>query len=136
MEKMEGRLQVELQGIDRRLLNLAGAASGIDFGSTTISSTNEITLTNSGAAIAATGRFVADNVQVTRAGQTTPTLDFSADYAVTVDNTAQTALLHELTLTGTQNGHPLLTARPVAANEPGVGQRHGTESAIPRSTWT
>ena len=39
---------------------------------------------------------------MTRAGQTTPTLDFSADYAVTVDNTAQTALLHKLTLTGTQ----------------------------------
>ena len=48
MEKMEGRLQVKLQGIDRRLLNLAGAARGIDFGTTTISSTNEITLAKSG----------------------------------------------------------------------------------------
>ena len=111
MEKMEGRLQVKLLGIDRRLLNLAGAASGIDFGPTTISSTNEIELTKSGAAIAATGSFKADNVRLTRAGQTTPTLDFRADYDVTVDNAAQTALLHKLTLTSTQNGNPLLTAR-------------------------
>ncbi|MGA9453129.1 MAG: hypothetical protein WBW41_17500, partial [Verrucomicrobiia bacterium] len=111
LEKMEGQLQVKLQGIDRRLLNLAGAARGIDFGSTAISSTNEITLTKSGKTIAATGRFIADRFQVTRAGQTTPTLDFGADYAVTLDNTAQTALLDKLTLTGTQEGHPLLAAR-------------------------
>ncbi len=92
-------------------MNLAGAGSGIDFDSTTIDSTNEITLTKAGAVIAATGRFNADKFQVTRAGQTTPTLDFSADYSVTVDSTARTALLRELTLTGTQEGRPLLAAR-------------------------
>jgi len=48
MEKMEGRLKVELRGIDRRLLNLAGDAGGIDFGTTTISSSNEIKLTGVG----------------------------------------------------------------------------------------
>jgi hypothetical protein len=111
LEKMEGQLQVKLQGIDRRLLNLAGAAQSLDFDSTTISSTNEITLTKAGAVIAATGRFNAGKFQVTRAGQTTPTLDFSADYAITVDNTARTALLRELTLTGTQTDRPLLAAR-------------------------
>ncbi len=111
LARMEGSLQVDLQGIDRRLLNLAGAAHGIDFGSTAVSSTNEITLTNSGKTIAATGRFIADKFQVTRAGQSTPALNFGADYAVTVDGTAQTALLHKLTLSGTQDGHPLLSAR-------------------------
>ena len=110
MEKMEGRLKVELRGIDRRLLNLAGDAGGIDFGTTTISSTNEIELTRSGAVISATGRFDAGHVQLTRAGQTTPTLDFSANYDVTADRTAQTALLHGLNLAGTQNGNPLLSA--------------------------
>jgi len=110
LTNLAGSLQVALRGVDRRLLNLAGAARGIDFGSTTISSTNEITLANSGKTIAVTGRFIADKFQVTRARQTTPALDFSADYAVTVDNTAQTAWLHELTLAGTQDGRPLLTA--------------------------
>ena len=110
MEKTEGRLQVKLQGIDKRLLNLAGAASGIDFGPTTINSTNEITLARAGAVITASGRFQADKFQLTRAGLTTPTLDFNAGYDVTVDQAARHALLHELTLTGKQNGNPLLEA--------------------------
>lgn len=46
---MDCRLQVKLLGIDQRLLNLAGAASGIDFGPTITSSTNEIALKKAGA---------------------------------------------------------------------------------------
>jgi len=110
LEKMEGRLQVKLQGIDKRLLNLAGAASGIDFGTTTINSTNEIILAKAGSVITATGRFQADKFQLTRTGLTTPTLDFGAGYDVTIDRATQNALLHELTLAGIQNGHPLLEA--------------------------
>jgi hypothetical protein len=110
MEKMEGRLKVELRGIDRRLLNLAGDAGGIDFGTTTISSSNDIELTKSGSVISATGRFDAGHVQLTRAGQTTPTLDFSANFDVMVDRTAQTALLRGLNVAGTQNGNPLLSS--------------------------
>src|SRR5258706_375585 len=34
MEKMEGKLKVELASIDKQVLNLAGASSGLDFGST------------------------------------------------------------------------------------------------------
>ena len=111
MEKMEGRLKVELRGIDRRLLNLAGDAGGIDFGTTTISSSNEIELTRAGSIISATGRFDAGHVQLTRAGLTTPTLNLNASYAVTVNGPAQTALLSGLNVVGTQNGNPLLTAR-------------------------
>jgi uncharacterized protein involved in outer membrane biogenesis len=111
MEKMEGRLKMELRGIDRRLLNLAGGAGGIDFGTTTISSSNDIELTKSGSSISATGRFDAVHVQLTRAGQTTPMLNLNASYAVTVDHAAQTAVLRELNVAGTQNGNPLLTAR-------------------------
>jgi uncharacterized protein involved in outer membrane biogenesis len=111
MEKMEGRLKVELRGIDRRLLNLAGAAGGMDFGPTTVSSSNDIELSKAGSIISATGRFDAANLQLTRAGQTTPALNLNASYAVTVDNAAQTAVLRALNVAGTQNGNPLLTAR-------------------------
>ncbi|HLX95127.1 MAG TPA: AsmA family protein [Verrucomicrobiae bacterium] len=111
LSTMEGSLQVALRGVGRRLLNLAGAVRGLDFGSTTLNSTNEITLTHSGQAIGASGRFVVDKFQVTRAGQTTPPLDLSADYAVSVDYATQTARLQQLTLAGTQNGRPLLAAR-------------------------
>jgi len=110
MQQMEGRLKVELRGIDRRLLNLVAAAGGMDFGTTTISSSNDIELTKAGTVISATGRFDAGNLQLTRAGQTTPTLNLNASYALTVDNTAQTLVLHGLNVVGTQNGNPLLVA--------------------------
>jgi archaellin len=108
--KTEGRLKVELLSIDKQILNLAGARSGIDFGPTTINSTHEIQLTNSGMVIIAAGRFNASNVQLTRGKQTTPTLDFRADYDVTLDRAAGTALLRGLDVTGTQNSQRLLRA--------------------------
>ena len=111
MGKMEGRLRVDLRGIDRRLLNLAAAAAGIDFGATTVSSSNDIELTRAGAVLSVTGRFDAANVQLSRAGQTTPALNLNASYTVSVDRTAQTALVHALNLAGTQNGNPLLAGQ-------------------------
>jgi len=110
-EKMEGKLEVALHGIDRRLLNLVGEKSGMDFGTTTIESTNEIELAKSGATITATGGFNAEKVRLTRAGQTTPTLDLNAAYDVTVDRAARVATLRSLNLTGVQNGAPLLSAQ-------------------------
>jgi uncharacterized protein involved in outer membrane biogenesis len=109
--KTEGKLNVTLHGIDRRLLNLAGARSGIDFGTTTMDAATEIDLAKAGAAIVATGKLKAGSVQIIRDGQTTPTLDFTAAYDVTVDSGAKTATLRSLTLAGTQNGVPLLDAR-------------------------
>ncbi len=109
--KMEGKLDVELRGVDRRLLNLVGEKSGLDFGTTQIDSTNDIELMKGGAAITVTGRFAADNFQLTRSGQTTPTLGFSAAYDVTLDRAAQSATLRSLNLAGTQNAAPLLSAQ-------------------------
>jgi uncharacterized protein involved in outer membrane biogenesis len=111
MKKMEGRLKADLRGIDRRLLNLMGGPAAIDFGTTTVSSSNNIELTRAGSVLSVTGRFNADKLQLTRAGQTTPTLNLNAAYAVTVDRAARTMLVRELNLTGTQNGNPLLTGQ-------------------------
>ena len=72
MEKSEGRVQVDLRGIDRRLLNLAGGAAGMDFGTTTVSSSNDIELTRAGSVLGVTGRFDVGNLQLIRAGQKTP----------------------------------------------------------------
>src|SRR6185436_8138756 len=54
MNKMEGVINVLVVGIDRQVLNLAGAASGMDFGSTVINSTNQIQL--AGKTVAALGQ--------------------------------------------------------------------------------
>jgi uncharacterized protein involved in outer membrane biogenesis len=110
MEKTEGRLSIVLAGIDKRLLNLAGASSGMDFGGTTIGSTNEIELAKGGSLITANGQSDINNFQVTRTNQTTPRLDLRKEYSVTVDRGQSLATLRRLTLTGTQNGKPLLKA--------------------------
>ena len=119
--KMEGRLEVALHGIDRRLLNLVGEKNGLDFGTTQINCTNEIQVANAGASITATGRFDADKIQITRAGQTTPSLDLSVGYDVTVDRAAHSATLRSLDLTGTQNGAPLLRATLASPMTVGLG---------------
>jgi hypothetical protein len=108
MNKMEGKLVVQVSSIDKQVLNLAGAASGIDFGSTTLNSTNEITLAKSGTEITAVGQVTIGKMQVARANQTTPTLDLVARYNMSIYQSAKSALLRELTLNGTQKGNRLL----------------------------
>ena len=131
MEKTEGRLIVEVLNIDKNLLNLAGAGSGIDFGPTTISSTNEIQLAKAGAVITAAGQFNLNRLQVTRTNQTTPPLDLHADYNVTVDRAASNALLRTFNLNGTQKGNPVLRGELTSPMTIAWGN---TENAVGDST--
>ena len=85
MGKSEGRLAVAILSIDKQLLNLAGAKSGMDFGTTLLNSTNEIQLAKAGSLITAAGQLSVSKFEVTRANETTPPLDFEARYDVTVD---------------------------------------------------
>jgi uncharacterized protein involved in outer membrane biogenesis len=108
MEKTEGRLKIELLSLDKRALNLIGAKSGIDFGTTKINSTNEIQLAARGQSISVAGRFSIAQLQLLQTNQTTPTLDLNADYNVTIDTGASNALVRTLNVIGTQSGKPLL----------------------------
>jgi hypothetical protein len=105
MQKNEGHLTISLLNIDKNLLNLAGAGNGLDFGPTTISSTNVLELAKAGKAVTASGQFNINKLQVTRANQTTPALNLHADYNVTVDTAASTAVVRSFTVTGTQKGN-------------------------------
>jgi uncharacterized protein involved in outer membrane biogenesis len=106
--KLEGRVGVQIISIDRNALNLVGAASGLDFGSTTINSTNQIEFAQSGSLITTIGAVNVGKFAVTRAGQTTPTLDLQTAYHISVDRADQSANIQVLTLTGTQNQKQLL----------------------------
>src|SRR6185295_17040374 len=64
--KSEGKLSVAVLSLDRRVLNLASAASGIDFGTTIVNSTNVIELTKGGSVITAAGQLDANHVRITR----------------------------------------------------------------------
>jgi uncharacterized protein involved in outer membrane biogenesis len=106
--KSEGKLKLEILGIDKRALNLVGAAGGMDFGTTTISSSSDIEFSKGGSLISTVGRLDVAHFQMTRQNQTSPTLDLRGDYAVTLDQTASVIVLKTLNLTGTQNSRPLL----------------------------
>ena len=110
LQKTEGKLTIEVAQIDKNLLNLAGADSGLDFGPTTINSTNQIQLAKSGSAISATGQFNLTQLQLTRTNQTTPPLDLKANYDVSVDRAAHSTVLRTFTINGTQKGKSILTA--------------------------
>lgn len=102
LAKTEGRLTVEVANIDRNVLNLAAAGTGLQFGPTVINSTNEVVIAKAGASIGASGRFNLSGLQMTLSGQTTPSMDFSAEYDVAVDAEAGNALLRALNLRGVQ----------------------------------
>ena len=107
-QKREGKLAVVLSQIDRQLLNLAGAASGLDFNQTTISATNLIELTQGGHMVAVNGTVLVGSFSVTQQGQTTPALDLRTGYSITLDQSNQTALVQAFTLSGGQGGAEFL----------------------------
>jgi uncharacterized protein involved in outer membrane biogenesis len=110
MQKLEGRLNIALSGIDKQLLNLAGAKQGLDFDGTTIGSTNVIELAKGGMMITAQGGLSVANFQLTRTNQTTPRMDLQQAYDVTVDRAQSSATMRTLTMTGTENGNAFLKA--------------------------
>jgi len=108
LSKKEGNLKFEVVSIDRQVLNLLGAPFGLDFGTTTINSTTEISLTQGGSVIAANTKFNAAKFSVTPKGQTTPPLDLQLACNVTVNTADKSAVVQTFTLDGTQNQRPLL----------------------------
>ncbi len=106
MEKTEGRLSVQLLNIDKNLLNLAGASSGLDFGPTKISSTNQVELTSAGSTTSVAGQFNLSQFQVTRTNETSPPLDLRAEYNLTYGNS--NLLVRAFTLSGNQKGKEFL----------------------------
>lgn len=108
--KQEGKIRLDVAGLDKNVLNLVGAKLGLDFGGTSISLANEITLAKAGKSIAAAGQFAASNFGVTQQGITTPVLDLKLAYQVAVDLPVQTATVSTFTFTGTRQQQPLVSA--------------------------
>ena len=108
--KTEGKLNVAISSIDRQVLNLAGAAAGIDFGSTTISSTNRLEVAQAGKVILLNGRLAANAFSITQKGQTTPPIDLAASYDLNVDQSKSNALVQAFSLLGSQKQKTFLQA--------------------------
>ena len=108
LAKREGKVKVDVASIDRQVLNLAGAATGMDFNSTVLNSTNQIELSKNGQLIAVNGQLTGTSFSVTQNKQTTPPVDLLIAYNLTVDQASKTALVESFTLDGKQNQQPLL----------------------------
>jgi hypothetical protein len=106
LQRREGQINVEINSVGRHALNMAAAASGLDFGSTSLNSTQQITIANAGKRISAVGGLAANKLSIARSGQTTHPLDLDLQYDVTVDE--KSALIQRLTIAGAQNGTPII----------------------------
>jgi len=107
--KQEGNLKFEMSGIDRNVLNLAGAPLGIDFGGTTLNAQGQVGITAAGSQVATDGKVNVTRFSVAQQGKTTPPIDLSVAYKATANNTDQTTRIETLTINGVQNQKPFLT---------------------------
>lgn len=129
--KQEGRLNVEMLGIDKQVLALVGARLGMDFGGTKINSTNVIQLARGGNQISAAGGLAVSEFSITRTNQSTPTVNLDLNYSAEVDRGAKTAELEKFQLAGTQNQKPLVTA---SLTQPMSVAWGGTSTGVPDSS--
>jgi len=110
LSKLEGSVSVELLALDRNVLNLAGAGQGLDFGKSTINSTNKIEITRKATFLAIDGRLSGSELGVVRDGKPTPPVDLGFDYKVGVDLTSQTAALEKILVSARHRGSEFLNA--------------------------
>jgi hypothetical protein len=104
LQRKEAQINLQITAIDRHALNTFGAAAGLDFGSTTINSSQQIVITNAGQLIIASGRFAADKFGVVRAGAATRPLNLGLDFNLTLDQGRKLALIDRFTISGEQDG--------------------------------
>ena len=119
LAKTEGKLKLEIQSIDRQVLNLFGASRGWDFGNSKLNATNLIELGQSGSVIAATGKVSGNQIGIRQNNQSTPALDLDLNYQVSVNLNQKTAAVQTLSILGKQNQNELLRAsldRPMNLN--------------------
>lgn len=100
LPRREGTLQLSLQGVDARLLNLLGAPWGIDFGRTEAGFQATLTLGDGGRRVSAAGHGEVARLQVRRANLVTPESEIESRFAATLDLPKQALTLEQFHLAG------------------------------------
>lgn len=110
--KGEARLTVELDGIDRQVLGLVGAARGMDFTTTRISASNVIDLGQKAQTLGAQGKLTVQRFSVaTATAPATPPIDATLDYQFTANLADQSAAIHKFEFLAKQGGSELLSSK-------------------------
>jgi uncharacterized protein involved in outer membrane biogenesis len=108
LDKNEARLSYDIRGIDRRVLALVGAASGLDLGDTGLTATGRVDVLKSGNEVASNGRIAVNRFSMGMAGGRTPVVDVSTEYRVLVNQVDKNALVERLEVLGSQGGREWL----------------------------
>jgi len=108
LAKKEAKLQVDVSAIDRNVLNLVGAAMGLDFTTTRLDSSNQIQLASGGNVIEVVGGVTGNRVSVKSGDLVMPAIDLKKTYDLSVDLAGQKLTLKSFGLTTTQGGREIL----------------------------
>ncbi len=132
LAKNEARLTLKMDPIDRQVLNLFGAAHGLDFAQTTLTSSNLVDISQQGKSIIVGGRFDAHQFSLSRQAQTSPAMDLGLDYEITLDLAGRSLWLRQLGVTGKQGTNEILRA---ALDKPMNISWGNTSPAVMKSTF-
>ncbi len=108
--KATARLKVDIQQIDRQVLNLLGAAHAVDFGKSLVNASGIIDLSRDWRVVVATGKIEGRQLGMTRNGHTTPPVELDLDYQLQIDLAEEAAVLQKLNLAGRREQKDMLTA--------------------------
>ncbi len=110
LAQSEGRLKIEIQSIDRRVLNLFGATRGWDFRDSTLNATNYVDVAREGEVLGAEGRIAGSRISLAQPSGATPELNVDLDYKLRVNLGEKSAVLERLILSGQQQERQILRA--------------------------
>ncbi|MCC7377049.1 MAG: AsmA family protein [Verrucomicrobiales bacterium] len=108
LAKKEGRLRVDVEAIDRNVLNLVGAAMNLDFATTRFDSTNAVQLSEGGQRVAIAGVVSGRQVSVKQGDLTMPALDLRKAYDLVIDLAKQSATVNAYQLSAQQGGREII----------------------------
>lgn len=109
LEKGEGNVRVEISGIGKSVLNLAGAPFGLSFGNTTITSSMDLTSAFSGEGIGVAGQLKLGAFSVKNASMVTPPIDIAFEYSLKAHSSETVFDIEKFLFTGTQGGNQVLS---------------------------
>lgn len=132
LQKLEGKLNARLTGVDRKVFNMAGAPMGIDFGNSSLQSTNQLEIARTGQVFTVRGQADLSRFQAIITNNATPTLDLSAAYDLTVNLETSLATIRVFDIQGRQQTQEILKGQLTA---PMVVSWGGTSNAMPDSAW-
>jgi len=108
--KGEGTLAINIESIEKQVLNLGGAAMGLDFGNTRLNSTNSLRITQKFSQYTLNGQFNAQKLSIHKAELTMKPVDLSTTYSGSFNTNNNSGEINLFKLTGTQSGKSLIDA--------------------------